>query len=367
MLKPIIMARIIAFSACFTCFVGIPQSGHAQSALSDSVINELKKGVEGFKDRFHSPSISVVIVHDKNIVFSEALGYTDIENKTPATIDSKYPILSVTKTFTATMFMQVAERKQINLVDEVKKYVPEYAENHDPLDKGGTTLLQLATHTSGLPRNSPADIAFTKQIDKWMLAGVKYASITPATNKEFLRSLPFIKKEYPEYELQSYGDRRYSNMGYSLLGIALERAAKKGYGYYVATNICKPLKMDNTGFDTENPENTKLAKGYYYADSLKNFVETPVFKSNAALYAGGMYSTAADLAKYISFQFDDGAQANTVLSRENRAMMHTFKIGWKPSYPFVVHEGSMLGYRCEVAFPSGAENRLGDLNQHHRV
>ena len=45
-----------------------------------------------------------------------------------------------------------------------------------------------------------------------------------------------------------YGDRHYSNLGYSILGIALERAAKTDYATYIIKNICKPLKMNNTGF-----------------------------------------------------------------------------------------------------------------------
>jgi CubicO group peptidase (beta-lactamase class C family) len=153
------MFVILAFLTFNTTLAKI---GRSQSLLSDSTILELKKGVEGFKDRFHSPSIVVAIVHENNIIFSDALGYTDVENKIPATIDSKYPILSVTKTFTATMFMQLVQQKKINLVDEVKKYVPEYSKNPGLSDKNGTTLFQLATHTSGLPRNSPADINFTK-------------------------------------------------------------------------------------------------------------------------------------------------------------------------------------------------------------
>jgi CubicO group peptidase (beta-lactamase class C family) len=342
--------KIFVILAFFTFDMTIAKIGQSQSALSDSTTLELKKGMEGFKNRFHSPSIVVAIVYDNRIIFSDALGYTDVENKIPATVDSKYPILSVTKTFTATMFMQLVQQKKINLLDEVKKFVPEYSKNPDLLGKDGTTLFQLATHTSGLPRNSPADISFTKQIDKWMLTGANYASIEPATKKEFLQSLKFIHKEYPEYEFLSYGDRHYSNLGYSLLGIALERAAKTDYAHYVSANICKPLNMNSTGFDTENLQNTKLAKGYYYNDSTRAFVRTPTFKSNAALYAGGMYSTATDLAKYISFQFDGSAEAKKVLSKENRALMQTFKVGWKPNYPFVLHEGSMLGYRCQVAF-----------------
>jgi CubicO group peptidase (beta-lactamase class C family) len=246
--------------------------------------------------------------------------------------------------------MQLYERKVLALDDDVRKYVPEYK-------LPGTTLLQLATHTSGLPRNSPADINFTKQVDRWLLAGKSYVTIEPATNKEFLHSLQFIKKEYPDYELLNYGDRHYSNMGYSLLGIAMERAAKKDFASYIDRNVCSPLQMNSTGVGTESFGNNILAKGYYYNDSLKTFIKTPVFKANSALNAGGMYSTATDLAKFISFQFDNSEQANKVLSIKNRAMMHSFRIAWKPSYPFVFHEGAMLGYRCEVAF--NPEQKIG--------
>ena len=127
----------------------------------------------------------MAIIHDQEIIFSEALGYTDLEQKTPATIDSKYPVLSVTKTFTATMFMQLVETNKIGLQDDVRKYVPEYGLTSSSGEKSGTKLLQLATHTSGLPRNSPADIRFAKQIDGWMLTQANNAGLQPATIKEF--------------------------------------------------------------------------------------------------------------------------------------------------------------------------------------
>lgn len=339
-----LLFSFIAFS-----FFAIPFVSQSQH-LHDSTTRQLKILVEGFKNRYQSPSIVVAIVHDKKIIFSEALGYIDLENKVPATIDSKYPILSVTKVFTATMLMQLRQRNVVALEDDVNKYLPEFKGNAEMPGKSGTTLLQLATHTSGLPRNTQADINFTKQIDRWILAGTKYTSIEPATKKDFLNSLKYIKTEYPRYQFLSYGDRQYSNLGYSMLGIALERAGKTDYATYVMENICKPLKMNNTGFVTDN-SNYLYAKGYYYNDNTTTFIETPVFKPNAALYAGGMYSTATDLLKFISFQFEtNSVLANKILSDDNRSMMVAFKIGWKPSYPFAFHEGAMLGYRCEIAF-----------------
>jgi CubicO group peptidase (beta-lactamase class C family) len=329
-----------------------PMISQSQTPLPDSVILRLREAVKGFKDRYHSPSIVVAIVHENKIVFSEAQGYVDIENKIPASINSKYPIMSVTKTFTATMLMQLMQKNLVELHDDVKKYVPEFRGDTDLPGKSGITLFQLATHTSGLPRNTPADIKFTKQIDKWILVGSSDSVLLPASKKEFLQSLQFIRKEYPEYELMSYGDRHYSNLGYSLLGIALERAAKTDFADYILYNICKPLNMNSTGFDTKSLENNLIAKGYYYDEGKKEFLRTPAFKSNSALYAGGMFSTATDLAKYVSFQLQSSVESNKILSEENRAMMWAFKIGWKPSYPLVFHEGHILGYRSIVTFNS---------------
>jgi CubicO group peptidase (beta-lactamase class C family) len=343
------MNKMIGLTAVFLTLCN-PLICQSQDFLNDSIIKELKKAVEGFKDRYHSPGIVVAIVHNKDIVFSESLGYIDVENKVPATVDSKFPILSVTKTFTATMLMQLVERKRLSLQDDVRKYVPEYREASKSREKGETTLFQLATHTSGLPRNSPADIGFTKQVDQWIIGGIRQEAILSAGKKEFLQSLRLIQREYPPYELLSYEDRHYSNLGYSLLGIALERASKNNYQDYVLNNICKPLKMGSTGFDTENAGKNDMAKGYFYNDSLRDFIETPVYRSNSAIYAGGMYSTARDLANYLSFQFDNSAEAVKVLSSESKAMMYAMKIGWKASYPFVLHEGAMLGYRCQIAF-----------------
>ena len=90
-----------------------PLASPSQTVLPDSTIEQLRIGVRGFKERYHLPSIVVAIVHGNDILFSEALGYTDLEKNIPASIDSKYSIQSITKTFTATMYMQLAERGRV--------------------------------------------------------------------------------------------------------------------------------------------------------------------------------------------------------------------------------------------------------------
>ena len=323
---------------------------NGQNSLPDSITQKLKAAIADFKNKTESQSIVVSIVHDQDMIFSESLGYADLENKIPATIDTRYPICSITKVFTATMYMQLVERNVIGLNDNVIKYIPEYKVKLFSPNSSPTTLLQLATHTSGLPRNSNADLNVTVASDRWLLNGGKDSMKWFSTNKEILNSLQYMSIEYPPYHYLSPNDRHYSNLGYTLLGIAIERASKIEYSKYLRDNIFKPLKLESTGFLNEPGIKPEIACGYWYNDSTKTYVKTPYIDINAAIYPGGMYSTAKDLSKFISFQFQTNSiVAQKVLSYDRRAMMRFSKIAWKPSYPLVIHEGAHLGYRCIVA------------------
>jgi CubicO group peptidase (beta-lactamase class C family) len=331
----------------------VPAASPAQHPLPDSVIKKLQQVVDNFSKTSNSPGLSVAVVHEHDVIFKQATGYTDLGNKVETKVDSKFPIMSITKTFTATMFMQLVERGVIGLTDDVKKYIPEYKVKSTYNGTGPTTLLQLATHTSGLPRNSPADTAFTFSFERWMITGGAVLLKAFATNKEVLHSLQFMKLDYPPYDFIHQNDRHYSNLGYTLLGIAVERASKSNYTDYITRNILSPLNMKESGFLTAQGISAQLAKGYRYDKSRMKFDEISFFDVNAAIYPGGMYSTATDMAKYIIAQFDN----DQLLKPDTRAMMRQLKISWKPAYPYVLHEGGFPGHRSILVF--NPESKIG--------
>jgi CubicO group peptidase (beta-lactamase class C family) len=324
----------------------VPAMLVAQQQLPDTVIHKLEQAVAQFRSTSNSPAISIAIVHGHDIIYKQAIGYTDVQNKVAAKVDSKFPIMSITKTFTATMFMQLMERGIVGLNDDIRKYIPEYKVKSDYKGTGPTTLLQLATHTSGLPRNTPADTAFTFSFERWMITGGASPVQPFATNKEVLQALQFMKLDYPPYDFIHQNDRHYSNLGYTLLGIAIERAAKTSYTKYIKDNILAPLKMMESGFLTEPGIGTKVAKGYRVEKKSGKFNEIPFFEVNAAIYPGGMYSTATDMIKYIIAQFD----GDEILKPDTRGMMRQLKIAWKPAYPYVLHEGGFPGHRSIAVF-----------------
>ncbi len=324
---------------------------NCQIVISDSTENNLKKTIDNFKSVINSPSVVVAVVLGDNIIFEYATGFSDIENNIPATVETKYPIMSVTKTFTATMYMRLCEKGFVGINDDIRKYIPEYHVVSDIPDHQKTTLFQLATHTSGLPRNSPVDIEYFSAEDRWFLNGGEENELWFPSKQEFLKSLDTVKLIYKPYEYMYPNDRHYSNMGYSLLGIAMERASKSAFDEYVIDSICKPLEMINSGFLNESYLTKDFAKGYIYNAIDEKSIQTPILhmESSTALYPGGMYSTARDMAKYISFQLqEDEELPHKVLSSGSRAMMQKFNISWRPSFPYTLHEGSILGYRCNL-------------------
>jgi CubicO group peptidase (beta-lactamase class C family) len=262
----------------------------------------------------------LIIVHKGKVIFSDASGYADLEKKVQASVDTKYQIQSITKMFTATLSMNLWEKGVIKLDGDIRKFVPEYNVTHLEGKPGETTFLELATHNAGLPRNSQADVEFAKQADTWMLTNKEVASIKAPSMSELLISLRSAKREYPEYELKPQDTRQYSNMGYAILGLGLGRAAKASYQEAVLNRICRPLHLNNTGFGTISDEDNVLATGYSYSNKEQKFIKTPNFDANAMMPAAGMYSTATDLAKFISAQFN---AENGVLSEKSIRMMQS--------------------------------------------
>src|SRR5688572_25370381 len=117
----VVSTSYVILSLCF-----VPASLKGQHLFPDSVIQKLDQVVAKFMITAKPPAISVAIIHDQDIVYKHAAGYTDLRQQVAAKSDSKFPIMSITKTFTATMFMQLVEQGKVGLNDDVRKYIPEY-------------------------------------------------------------------------------------------------------------------------------------------------------------------------------------------------------------------------------------------------
>ncbi|WP_449437220.1 serine hydrolase domain-containing protein [Pedobacter steynii] len=200
---------------------------------------------------------------------------------------SAFHLASVSKTFTSVAILQLYEKGKLKLNDPVKKYIPE-------LGNGAITIRQLLTHTSGL-------------ID-WQILEKSYQQ---DTSKIFtLKDIPSAINNHKDAFRSTPGEKwSYSNSGYNLLAIVVERIANAPFQDYLSKNIFKPAKMSNTYISTPliKVSDPNRVTGYDYlnfapwvlqrADSLKhNQIE--LLHLDGLVGMGNVVSTAGDLLSF---------------------------------------------------------------------
>lgn len=319
-----------------------------------SLSDELSKQIETERQKLNLPGATVAIVRDRDIIYEHAFGYSDLAKKTPASLEQPQPIGSITKVFAATMLMQLVERGVVRLDDPLVKYVPEYKVHSPFQDTQPTTLRQLASHSSGLPRDAPINFWMNYTVAGWIFSSGQVPLQWYAPKEELLRSLATIELDHPPNS-----GYFYSNLGISLLAIALERAAGIPYEQYIETNILKPLGMAHSGFLNDSNQD-RFPVGYVYVPGSGEPLVAPKWELGVAKYTGGIYATAEDLARFVSLQFQDGPVGGSqILSGDSlRAMRMTTGdysgpdysagLGWwgnhVAGHHIITHNGGHLGY-----------------------
>jgi len=271
----------VAFSILAFPATGFSQlTGHEHQMISE-LSARLKKDVE-WDDL--GGSISAAVVKDNKVIWAEAYGKADKDRNIPADTNTLYRIGSITKTFTATLMMLLVEDKKINLDDPAEKYVPEVAEIQGYSAKHKITLKQLASHTSGLKRE-PENMVM--------------ANLGPAEQwgSLLLKCLPHTR-----FDSKPGSQFLYSDIGFAILGLALERASGEPYLQMIKRRIIEPLHMHDTFFVVPDDKVKNLAVGLWNTSGAVD-VSWPYRQQSNMGYNipdGALYSTPTDLAKFVS-------------------------------------------------------------------
>jgi CubicO group peptidase (beta-lactamase class C family) len=275
-----ISVLIVPYQYCFG------QESSMDSSLITAFRERLSNDVK--KDDVHG-SMSAAIIKNGKVIWAGAFGYAARDKDIAADTNTIYRIGSITKTFTATILMQLVEERKVKLDDPVEKYLPEIRSLKGYSDKTIITLRQLASHTSGLEREPEMPGAALGPVDQWeskLLSCIPYTSFNTSPGTSY----------------------QYSNIGFALLGLTLEGASGIPYIQMVQQRIFMPLHMDNTFFSIPENKMAKLAEGIInFSENLRDQInQSPSLKgvldstlSGYTLPCGGIYSTAPDLAKFV--------------------------------------------------------------------
>ena len=270
-----ILGVIAAVCGSLTIAAGLPSGGDAEFTRAASAAVQRIEREDGF-------SGVILVARGDRVLLRKAAGYADRERQIRNTPETKFPIESVTKQFTATAIMMLVDEGKISLDDSILKYYPE-----GPGTWQNIRIRHLLTHSSGI-EDRPG---------------------LPESRADFFREI-----QNDSLGFEPGRGFRYSNGGYSLLAEVIKRVSGESYGDFLARRIFGPLGMRNTGFG-EIPENP--VKGYIRLDGELRV--GPRQRSDiGAAGAGGIYSTVDDMLLWSLAQGSD-----RLLSSQSRAAMFT--------------------------------------------
>ena len=272
------------------------------------------------------PGASLLVVRDGVPLVRKGYGLADLETQEAATPATHYRLASVTKQFTAASILLLAQDGKLTLDDPVRRWLPTLPHAYDAI-----TLRHLLTHTSGI---------------------VDYEDLTPDTQTEQLTDEDVLRlvSDTPSLYFAPGAQWRYSNSGFVLLGLVVERASGLGFAQFLQQRIFQPLGMDSLLYEHgRGPEVPHRAYGYSEIDGRWQRTDQSV--TSATRGDGGIYASIDDLAKWDAALYDD-----RLLSAESRKLafgpaVHSddptvdYGYGWRISGDTLWHSGESIGFR----------------------
>lgn len=318
MKKVLLICLIASFSIC-----------KFNNALAQQV--DVQTKVDEYIDahmQMNQFSGSILIAKKDQIIVNKGYGFANYSFEIKNTPETKFRIGSLSKGFTAVAILQLEEKGLLSIDDKLKKYIPDYPRGNE------ITIKNLLTHTSGIPNHTEFD-DFNKERRVY-----EYS---------ILETIEVFKNKALEF---NPGEKfEYSNSNYILLGLVIEQVSKLSYSEFIAQNIFKPLKMDNSGFENPKKIIKNFAQGYCIKD---NEIEKAKFRNMSNAHASGaLYSTIEDLYKW-----DRALYSEELISNESKEKMFTefksnYGFGWGIvnvfDHKMIAHSGEIDGFTSNIS------------------
>lgn len=220
-----------------------------------------------------TPGAAVAVFKDSKKVFSKGYGLADLESNTPIDEKTNFRLASITKQFTAASILLLEKEGLLNLNDKLTDIFADF-----PKYGKDITIKQILQHTSGL-------LAYEDYIDDTITIQLLDNDVLD------------ILKERDSTYFEPGTQHRYSNSGYAVLALIVEKLSGKTFPEFLEERIFKPAGMTNTVAYINGVNNVPhRAYGYYYSEDGLEFSDQSV--TSAVLGDGGIYSSINDMQKW---------------------------------------------------------------------
>lgn len=263
------------------------------------------------------PGLALAVVDGDRVVWQQGFGSTERDGGTPVTVDTLFSVQSMTKTFTATAVMQAAQAGRLDLDEPITTYLPGFTVHSafEPHPERRITLRMLLGCTAGFTHEAPLGNNYEPE---------------PGAFDAHVRS---ISKTWLRFPVGS--GYAYANLGFDLAGAILERVYGKPYPALMRDSLLAPLGMRHSTFDRARVHATTDRAVGHSDDPVRPSVDVPMMAS------GGLWSTAADLARFLGLQLGNGTLHGRTLV--DAAMVREMRTVPAPD------QGAPAGYALGVA------------------
>ena len=248
------------------------------------------------------PGASVVVISDGRVAVRRAYGMAYLERRVAATPETDYRLASVSKQFTAMAVMLLVKDGKVRYDQAVRELLPEL-----PAAAGAVTVRHLLNHTSGL----------------W-----DYEDLIPDSRTAQLdgRDVLALVASKDSLYFPAGSQYRYSNSGYVLLGLIVERVSGMTFPEFLLTRIFRPLGMSASVAHVEGSD-TVPRRAYGYSPRGGTFVPTDQSVTSATLGDGGIYSNVDDMTRWDRALYGDTALVDASPQLPGGADT-TYAVGW---------------------------------------
>ncbi len=331
--------RIFGIAVLLACCMGV----RAEAAPAD-----VAKAQEAFErvdalfaewNRPDSPGAALGLIYDGEFLYRKGYGSANLDHQIPMDADSVFYIASTSKQFAAAAMVLLSLDGKLSLDDDVRKYIPEVPDFGDTI-----TIRQLIHHTSGLRdylslmelSGESFEDYFDQQHGLEIIARQKALNFRP--NEQYV----------------------YSNSGYELIPIVVERVTGKSMNEFCAERIFTPLGMTVTRWDDDRAAVVRNRVISYYGTAENGFKQ--YMKNFDAIGSGGLLTCVNDLAKWDRNFYDPKVGGQPFLDAMiERAVLNDGKVltyasglahDERHGLKYIGHSGGMLGFRTEfIRFP----------------
>jgi CubicO group peptidase (beta-lactamase class C family) len=254
----------------------------------DRLIGELQTAIPILIAQHDVPALSIAVVERDQVVWQQAFGFTEKSGNLGVTPDTLFSVQSISKSYVALGFMAAIDKGKVSLDESIKTYLPKFrVRSQDGCDyTGSITFRHLLSHRSGLPHEAPMGNNYT------------YADFG-----QHIESILDVWLKHPPGQRYSY-----SNLGFDLIGYILQLISDRPFAEYMKEIVFQPLGMERSTFD----------QAEFLADESSSVGHDNVSLGKAPISmvpAGGMYSSAPEMARFVSFLLTEGRSAPQVSLR----------------------------------------------------